>query len=144
MGPFSHMGSHLQLQGVQAGGEAWQKWPSLSLQTEGGGAPPPHKHSRPLPSLPLPSASPPSSPQLMLRTYWTAGQWHVWVPGRAHSPADTHTQLQQAFRQGRLPPRQLPPRSGGSPVLKSFHTMCDAICFPHEPVPHPDVVSMVP
>lgn len=32
----------------------------------------------------------------------------------------THSQLQQAFRQGGLPPRELAPLSGGSPLLKHF------------------------
>ena len=134
------MGSHLQLQGGQAGGGAWWKWPCLSLQTEGGGAPPTNTPGL-CPPFPLPSASAPSSPQLVLRTYWTAGWQHVWVPGWAHSPADSHS-APASFQTGGLPPRQLAPRSGGSPLLKCSHMTCGAVCFPLEPVPHQDVVSL--
>ena len=72
------------------------------------------------PPFPLPSACAPSSPQLMLRTYWTEGWRHVWVPGRAYSPAGSHS-APASFQIGGLPPRQLAPRSDGSPLLKCFH-----------------------
>lgn len=111
----------------------------FEFATEGGGAP--HKHSRPLPSLPLPSASAPSSPQLMLRTYWTAGRRHVWVPGWAHSPADTQS-APASLQTGGAAPQRARPTVWRLPALEAFHITCDAVCFPREPIPHQDVVSL--
>ena len=74
---------------------------------------------------PSPQASvlspPPSGLCSGSRTYWTGGRQHIWVPGRVHGPADTHS-AGGSFRQGGLPPRCAPPN------LAARHSFRDGKC----------------